>query len=51
MKSIDIKPLPSNDGHLGRHLVITAFENLTSPMFLVCYALYQLLPETVEEKT
>ena len=34
---------------LGAILVITSFENSTSPMLLVCYALYQFLPESVEK--
>ena len=33
---------------LGAVLVI--FENSTSLMLLLCYALYQLLPEYIEEK-
>ena len=35
---------------LSAILVITAFDNSTSLMILVCYALYLLLPEYVEEK-
>ena len=35
---------------LGAILVNTAFENSTALMLLVCYTLYKLLPESVEEK-
>ena len=34
---------------LGAILGIIYFENSTAPMLLVCYALYQLLPESIEK--